>query len=253
MKPTASLRSLLLALLVAAGPAGADTVAVAVASNFSAAIQRLAPLFQRATGHTLQPSFGATGKFYAQIRNGAPYELLLAADDETPRRLVAEGLAAPGRRFTYAVGRLALWSPVPGFVDAQGEVLRRGEFARLAIANPKLAPYGVAAEAAMKNLGVYDAIAPKLVQGENIAQAFQFVQTGNAQLGFVALAQVMARQEGERGSWWVVPATLHAPIRQDAVLLETAEHKPAARAFLEFLQGPEARRVIESLGYATAP
>jgi molybdate transport system substrate-binding protein len=253
MKPTTSCSSLLLLGLLAATPASADPVTVAVAANFSEAVKRMAPRFQRATGHKLIPSFGATGKFYAQIRNSAPFEVLLAADEETPRRLAAEGYAVPDSRFTYAVGWLALWSPTPGFVDSRGAVLRQGTFARLAIANPKLAPYGAAAETAMKKLGVHDAIAPKLVQGENIAQTFQFVQTGNAQLGFVALAQVMALKEGERGSWWIVPASLHAPIRQDAVLLKAGESKPAARAWLDFLKGAEARHIIESLGYATTP
>jgi molybdate transport system substrate-binding protein len=253
MKPAAARIFLPFLCLLAASPAGADEVIVAAAANFSEAIQRLAPMFHQATGHTLQPSFGATGKFYAQIRHGAPFEVLLAADEETPRRLAAEGLALPGSRLTYAVGRLTLWSPTPGFVDAEGEVLKRGTFARLAIANPKLAPYGAAAEAAMKKLGVYDTIEPKLVQGENIAQTFQFVQTGNATLGFVALAQVMALKESERGSWWTVPAGLHAPIRQDAVLLKAGDRKPAAHALLDFLRSPEARRIIESLGYTTPP
>jgi molybdate transport system substrate-binding protein len=253
MKPAASRFSLFLLCLVVAVPAGADEVSVAVAANFGGALQRLAPLFHRATGHTLQPSLGATGKFYAQIRNGAPFEVLLAADEDTPRRLAAEGLAVADSRFAYAMGRLALWSPTPGFVDIKGAVLRQGRFARLAVANPKLAPYGAAAEATMKKLGVYDAIAPKLVQGQNIAQAFQFVQSGNAQLGFVALAQVMALEESERGSRWTVPSDLHPAIRQDAVLLKAGAGKPAARAFLEFLKGREAQRVIASLGYATAP
>lgn len=253
MKPAATRFSLFLLCLLAAVPAGADEVSAAVAANFGGAIQRLAPLFHRATGHTLKPSLGATGKFYAQIRNGAPFEVLLAADEDTPRRLAAESLALADSRFAYAVGRLALWSPTPGVVDAKGEVLKKGDYERIAIANPKLAPYGAAAVAAMKKLGVYDAVVPKLVQGENIAQTFQFVQTGNAQLGFVALAQVLALEERKRGSWWTLPAHLHAPIRQDAVLLKAGAGNPAARAFLEFLRGREARRVIESLGYATAP
>ncbi len=242
---------LLLAGLLTLHPASADEVTVAVAANFSEVVKRLSPSFRLATGHTLKPSFGATGKFYAQIHHGAPYHVLLAADEETPRRLAAEGFAAPGTRFTYAVGRLALWSPRRGFVDTQGDVLRHGRFARLAMANPKLAPYGAAAETAMKKLGVHPALVPKLVQGENIAQTFQFVQSGNAQLGFVALAQVMALKDSERGSWWILPARLHAPIRQDAVILKAGLNKPAAHAFLKFLKSPEARRIIESLGYAT--
>lgn len=253
MKFFSSRLFLLLTGLFAAAPLSADQVTAAVAANFSEAIQRLAPLFHKTTGHTLAPSLGATGKFYTQIKNGAPFEVLLAADEETPRRLVTEGLAVADSRFTYAVGRLVLWSPKPGFVDAEGNVLKRADFARLAIANPKLAPYGAAAETAMKKLGVYDTVAPKLVQGENISQTFQFVQSGNAQLGFVALAQVLALEEGERGSWWTPPAGLHASIRQDVVLLKAGEGKPAARAFLKFLRSPEARHVIETLGYATMP
>ncbi len=245
--------ALLLSGLIAAAPARADDVSVAVAANFTEAVKRIAPLFEKATGHRVQASFGATGTLYAQIRNGAPFEVLLSADDGTPAKLAAEGYGVPTSRFTYAVGRLVLWSATPGYVDARGEVLKKNDFARLAIANPKLAPYGSAAVAAMKKMGVYDAVAPKLVQGDNIAQTFQFVSTGNAQLGFVALAQVLALPENARGSYWVIPGKLHEPIRQDAVLLKPGANKPAARAFLEFLKSEQARKVIESLGYGIKP
>ena len=230
--------------------AGADQVTVAVASNFTAAMQRLARDFEQASSHRVVASFGATGKLYAQIKNGAPFDALLAADDQTPARLERENSGIAGTRFTYAIGRLALWSPKPDVVDDQGEVLTRGTFARLAIANPKTAPYGAAAEQAMRKLGVRQVLAPKLVYGENIAQTFQFVYTGNAQLGFVALAQVRALPAAKAGSHWIVPDTLHDPLRQDAILLTD---KPAARAFLDYLRSPRARAIIGELGYLAPP
>jgi molybdate transport system substrate-binding protein len=194
-------------------------------------------------------SFGATGAFYAQIRNGAPFQVFLAADAKTPERLEQEGLAVAGTRFTYATGQLALWSAAPGRVDAQGEVLRGASFERLAIANPKLAPYGAAAMQTLDKLGLLPALQGKLVQGENIAQTFQFVASGNAALGFVALSQVRAREPGARGSAWLVPAELHEPIRQDAVLLAAGRENAAATALLLFLRGESARAVIREFGY----
>lgn len=226
--------------------ADAEQVTVAVASNFTSAMQRLAPDFERATSHRVVASFGATGKLYAQIVNGAPFEALLAADDETPARLEAEHRGIAGTRFTYAIGRLALWSPTPDAVDDQGAVLRSGTFTRLAIANPKTAPYGAAAEQVLRKLGVRNQLAEKLVHGENITQAFQFVHTGNAQLGFVALAQVRALPPAQAGSSWVVPDNLHDPLRQDAIQLTNT---PAARAFMEYLRSPRARAIISELGY----
>ena len=184
-----SLTGLFLALM--AHGACAAEVQVAVAANFTAPMQKIAAAFEQDTGHRAKLAFGATGKFYAQIRNGAPFEVLLAADDETPAKLEREGAALAGSRFTYAIGRLALWSARPGYVDDQGEVLKRGAFKHLAIANPKLAPYGAAAVETLDRLGLLAALQPKFVQGENIAQTFQFVSTGNAELGFVALSQVM--------------------------------------------------------------
>lgn len=228
----------------------AGEATVAVAANFTAPMAHLAPEFEQATGHRLVLTHGAAGKFYAQIRNGAPFDVLLSSDDETPARLEKEGLAPPQTRFTYAIGRLVLWSTQPGRVDAQGAVLRRGDFARLAIANPKVAPYGAAAVEVMERLGVRAALAPKIVQGDSITQAWQFVATGNAELGFVALSQVW--KDGRfvaAGSQWLVPATLHAPLRQDAVLLRRGQGNAAAEALLAYLRSDAARRIIRAYGY----
>ena len=240
---------LLLAAALQAGPARADRVQVAVASNFSAPMQRLAAEFEKDTGHKAELSLGATGKFYAQIRNGAPFEILLSADDETPARLAAETAAVPGSAFTYAIGRLVLWSAQPGFVDAQGAVLQQARFRHLALANPKTAPYGTAAIEALTKLGLLDALRPKFVQGENIAQTQQFVASGNAELGFVALSQVWRDGALAEGSAWVVPAALHAPLRQDAVLLLPGRGKPAALALLSYLRSDKARALIRGFGY----
>lgn len=241
------------AVLLTVLPVSAAEVIVAVAANFTEAINRLAPDFARRSGHRLITSFGATGKFYAQIKNGAPFDVLLAADSEHPQRLETEGLGVIGTRYTYATGRLALWSAKTGVVDKDGEILRRGEFAHLAMANPKTAPYGAAAVQALQRLGVEERIRPRLVQGENITQAFQFVSTGNALLGFVAWAQVRALPAAQAGSYWLVPAELHDPLRQDAILLQRAADLPAARAFLAYLRSPPARSIITELGYTTPP
>jgi len=229
--------------------AQAGTVQVAVAANFSAPMQKIAAAFEQDTGHKAVLSLGATGKFYAQIRHGAPFAVLLAADDETPARLIAEGLAVPGSAFTYAVGRLALWSSRPDLVDSRGEVLRTPPPGKLAVADPKLAPYGAAAMQAMARLEVLDKLRPQLVMGENIGQAFQFVKTGNAALGFVALSQIMENGRIASGSAWVVPVQLHEQIRQDAVLLKAGENNGAALALLQYLRGDTARQVIRAWGY----
>lgn len=222
---------------------------MAVAANFALPMQQLAGEFERASGHRVVLSSGATGKFYAQIRNGAPFDVLLSADDETPARLIAERLAIAGSQFTYATGRLVLWSAAPGRVDPQGEVLRRGDFRHLAMANPKTAPYGAAAVEVMKNLGVHDALKPRFVQGENIAQTHQFVSTGNAELGFVALSQVWLDGALSGGSAWIVPAGLHQPLRQDAVLLVRGQGNPAAEALLGWLRSEKSRALIRRFGY----
>lgn len=231
------------------GPAQAAEVSVAVASNFTAPAQKIAAAFAQDTGHKAVLAFGATGKFYAQIKNGAPFQVLLAADDETPARLEKEGLTQAGSRFTYAIGRLVLWSPQPALVDDKGEVLRSANFTHLAIANPKLAPYGLAAVETLGKLGLLTALQPRLVQGENIGQAYQFVATGNAELGFVALSQVMSDGRITQGSAWVIPAQWHTPIRQDAVVLATAKDNPAALAWVTFLKSDKARAIIRFFGY----
>ena len=239
--------SLALATLHAAQ---ADPVSVAVAANFTAPMQKIASAFEADTGHKAELSFGATGKFYAQITHGAPFQVLLSADDTTPARLERESKAVANSRFTYAIGTLVLWSAQPGTVDAKGDVLKSGDFKHLAIANPKLAPYGAAAMQAMDKLGATAVVQPRLVQGENIAQTFQFVSTGNAQLGFVALSQVMVDGKIRSGSAWQVPANLHDPIRQDAVLLNPGKDSAAAAALLTYLRSDKAKAIIQSYGYS---
>lgn len=234
-----------LGLLCATLNAQAAEVSVAVAANFTAAMQKIAPLFEQETGHKLSVAYGSTGRFYAQIKNGAPFQVLLAADDETPAKLEKDNLALPNSRFTYAVGRLVLWSKSPTLVDKQGDVLKTDKFDKLALADPRLAPYGLAAVETMQALGLLDKLKPRLVQGENIAQTFQFVSTQNAQLGFVALSQIPPQE----GSAWLVPSHLHTPIRQDAVLLNKGKNEPAAAALLQFLRGEKARAIIRSHGY----
>lgn len=231
-------------------PAQAAEVVVAVASNFIAPMKQIAQDFARDTGHTAQLSFGATGKFYAQIVNGGPFEVLLAADDTTPEKLVREGHAVAASRFTYCVGQLVLWSPRPGYVDSQGVVLGSADFRHIAVASPRLAPYGVAALQTLDKLGLKDALQPRMVTGENIAQAYQFVASGNAQLGFVALSQVMENGKLVAGSAWQVPASMHDPIRQDAVVLAKGQDNKAAAALMDYLRGEKARAVMKSYGYA---
>jgi molybdate transport system substrate-binding protein len=236
--------------LIAWGTAQADDVQVAVAANFTAPMQKIAAAFEKDTGHKAVLAFGATGKFYAQIVNGAPFEVLLAADDETPAKLETEHRTVPGTRFTYATGKLVLWSARDGFVDGQGQVLKTGNYAHLAIANPKTAPYGAAAVETLAKLNLYDRVQGKLVQGENIAQTYQFVSTGNAPLGFVALSQVYRDGRFTSGSGWIVPANLHSPIRQDAVILAKGGANPAARALADYLKSNKAKDIIRSYGYA---
>ena len=237
------------ATLLACTNAWADEVQVAVAANFTAPIQAIAKDFEKDTGHKLVASFGATGQFYAQINNGAPFEVFLAADDSTPAKLEQEKQTVEGSRFTYAIGTLALWSAKPGYVDAQGEVLQTNDYKHLSIANPKTAPYGLAATQVLAKLNLTEATKGKLVEGQNITQAFQFVSTGNAELGFVALSQIYKDGKVENGSAWIVPSSLHDPIRQDAVILNKGKDNPAAKAFIDYLKGPKATAVIKSYGY----
>jgi len=242
------------AVLALSGVAQAAEVNVAVAANFTAPMQKIAAAFAQDSGHTAVLSFGSTGKFYAQIRNGAPFQLLLAADAETPAKLEKEGLTAPGTRFTYAMGRLVLWSKQPALVDPKGEVLRRANGTeRLAVADPKLAPYGAAAMETLQRMGLLAAWQPRLVQGESIGQAYQFAASGNAALGFVALSQVMVDGKLGEGSAWIVPAELHAPLRQDAVVLAHAKDNAAASALLAYLKSDKARAIIRAYGYELAP
>ena len=235
--------------LVAGACARAGEVSVAVAANFSAPMHAIAAEFARDTGHSARAAFGSSGRFYAQIQNGAPFEVLLSADDEIPARLVQEGLADAASRFTYAVGRLVLWSARPQAVDVKGEILRSSRFEKLALANPKTAPYGRAAVETLTRLGLLARVEPKFVQGENIAQTFQFVSSGNAELGFVALSQVVRDGRIGAGSAWIVPADLHQPIRQDAVLLVRGGGNAAAQALLQYLQGEKAKQIIRAYGY----
>ena len=249
MKPVLRALALSVSLAGASFAAQADEVSVAVAANFTAPMQRIAADFEKATGHKAQLVFGSTGKFYAQIKSGAPFQVLLAADDETPARLVKEGDGVAGSQFTYAIGKLVLWSPKPGFVDDKGEVLKSGRFEHLSIANPKLAPYGLAALETLKALGLADALQPKLVTGESITQAQQFVVSGNAELGFIAFAQIHKDGRLIDGSYWPVPGKYHTPIRQDAVVLDKGKASAAAAALMGYLKSPAAVAVIRAYGY----
>lgn len=225
----------------------ADEVRVAVATNFAATLAALVERFEQMSEHTVLVSGGSTGSHYAQIRNGAPFDAFFSADTERPRLLEEQGVAVAGSRFRYAVGRLALWSPRPGFVDGDGRVLESGQFRFLAIANPMLAPYGAAAREALMARGAWTALQSKLVRGQDIGQTYSFVHTGNAELGFVAYAQIVKPSGGAiAGSYWLVPETLHRPIEQEAVLLRDV---PAAREFMSFVQGSAAREIIRRYGY----
>ncbi len=225
-------------------------VLVAVAANFAEVVERLKPGFEASTGHRLQATTGSTGKLYAQISAGAPFQVLLSADAATPARLEREGTAVAGSRFTYAVGRLALWSARPGVVAEDGRsTLQAGAFRHLAIANPDLAPYGVAARQVLQATGTWAALQPRLVMGQNIGQTHSMVATGAAELGFVALSAVQRPGVAPTGSHWTVPQALYSPLQQDAVLLRPGADQPAARAFLAYLRSPEAQRLIEAHGY----
>lgn len=249
MRTSASPIALLVALALALlGPsaAPAEEVRVAVATNFRTTMDALAAAFAARGEHTVAVSAGSTGSQYAQIVNGAPFDAFFAADAERPQLLERDGAGVAGSRFLYAVGRLALWSTRPGYVDDGGRVLEAGGYRHLAIANPELAPYGAAAREVLRVRGLWDKVQPRLVQGQDIGQAFSFVATGNAELGFVALAQLMRPGSPPEGSHWLVPESLHAPIEQHAILLRDS---PGARAFLEFVKGEEARAIIRSYGY----
>ncbi|WP_332848276.1 molybdate ABC transporter substrate-binding protein [Massilia sp. S19_KUP03_FR1] len=241
--------ALLLFAAAVSMPAFADEVSVAVAANFTAPMKVIAAQFEKDTGHKVLASYGATGKFYAQIRNGAPFDILLAADDATPAKLDQESATAPNTRFTYAIGKLVLWSAQAGVVDAKGDVLKTGKFDHLAVANPKLAPYGLAAVETLQKLNLLTTWQAKFVTGENIGQTYQFVASGAASLGFVAMSQVYEGNKLKSGSAWMVPSHLYSPIRQDAVVLSRGGNKPAVAAFVTFLKGDAAKAIIRSYGY----
>jgi molybdate transport system substrate-binding protein len=248
MKTPALIFSLL--ALALSARAWADDVSVAVAANFTAPMKLIAADFEKDSGHKAQLSFGTVGKFFAQMKNGAPFEVLISADQETPDKLVAEGLALANTRHTYAIGKLVLWSARAGYVDARGDVLRKGEFKHLALANPKLAVYGAAGQEAMRRLGVLDAVQPRIVLGENITQTYQFVVSGNAELGFVALSQIIGKDGAiDKGSAWMVPADLYPPLKQDAIVLTPGKGKAAALALVNYLKTEKARTIIRSFGY----
>jgi len=238
-----------LALLLLSTQSYADEILVAVASNFSETAKEISAQFEQKTGHKVQLSYGATAKFYTQISQGAPFDVFLAADSTTPARLESEQKAVKNSRFVYAVGRLVLWSADTNYVDAEGKVLQRDQYAHLAIANPALAPYGKAAMAVLQHLGITPN-PEKVVTGENIGQTYQFVHSGNAQLGFVALSQVYSKGKITKGSAWMIPETYYPAIVQEAILLNKAEKNQAAIEFLAFLKTPQVKKLIADDGYS---
>jgi molybdate transport system substrate-binding protein len=245
-------RSVLAAWLLLIAPATwAETVLVAVASDFTKPMTEIAEAFEKITDHSAKLSFGSSGKAFAQIQSGAPFEVFLSASEKYPLELEKSGYAVPGTHFVYAIGKLVLWSATPGYVDDRGEILKIGNFKHIALADPVHAPYGVVAEEVMNNLGVLNKLRPLFVMGENISQTFQFVSTGNAELGFVGLAQVIDINHGKigSGSGWIIPDNLHSPFRQMAVLLKTGAENPAALALVDFLKSPTALAIIEKYGF----
>lgn len=247
----AVVRLALVLALGAASEADAEEALVAVAANFAAPMKAIIAAFEGETGHAVKASYGSTGKLYAQIKNGAPFQALLGADQRRPILLEDEGIAVTDSRFTYAIGALVLWSPDPDYVKDGPALLAAGGFNKLSVANPKLAPYGEASMQALETLGVKEALEPKLVMGENIAQTFQFVDTGNAEVGLVALSQVVQDGDIVKGSGWIVPGDLHEPIRQDAVILRKGKDNPAVTQLIAYLKGEAARAIIHDFGYAT--
>lgn len=248
-----SLRGSIAVIMVLCGlsssPVRAGEASVAVASDFAVPMERIAAIFQKESGYTVKVSTGASGKLYAQIKGGAPFDVFLSADEEMPKQLMQDGLAVSGSRFVYAIGRLVLWSLQDGLVDEKGAVLNRGNFNMLAIANPRFSPYGVAAKETLTKLTMWNSIQEKLAKGENVTQTYQLAATEKADLAFIALSQVMREGKVTAGSWWLVPAEMHKPIRQSAVLLSGAKDQAAAKAFLAFLRSEKARAVIRGFGY----
>lgn len=238
---------LLLAFISPLSSAG--QLSVAVAGNFYKPLQVISAQYQALTGDKILLSVGATGQLYAQLINGAPFEILLAADRASPSKLVEQGLAVKGSQFTYAKGKLLLWSSDPSLVDDAGEILRSPQIVHLAIANPKTAPYGAAAIDVLKNLGVYQQLKDKIVEGQSVGQSFQQISSGVVSLGIIALSQLVVDNKIASGSGWVIPTTLYQPIEQDAVLLIKGTTNPIAKDFLRYLQTPECKEIIRSFGY----
>jgi molybdate transport system substrate-binding protein len=236
-------------LAMVAQLAHAGEITAAVAANFTAPVQQIADLFQKETGNTVKLSFGSSGKFYSQIKEGAPFDVFLAADEKNPKLLEEEGLAVKDSRFVYALGKLVLWSAKPGFVDDKGAVLSKGSYNKIAYADPKLAPYGMAAQETLQKMNLWDKVQGKLVTGESITQTYQFAATGNADLAFIALSQITKDGKVSEGSWWMVPADMYTPIKQSAVQLSAAKDPAAAKAFLTFLKGEKALAIIRGFGY----
>ena len=249
MSRTVRTLSVVMLAAVAHASAFAAEAQVAVAANFAEPIKAIAAVLEKTTGHTLKVTLGATGKLYAQIKNGAPFDALLAANTQTPEKLETEGLGVTGSRFTYATGKLVLWSAKVGRVDDKGNVLKAADLGKVAYAAAKVAPYGAAAVETMEKLGLTAAITPKLVQGESIGQTFNFVYTGNADVGFVAMSQVLEGGKLKSGSMWVVPQNLYSPIKQDAVMLKKGQTNEAAKALFKLLQSPNIKDLVRSYGY----
>ena len=238
----------ILLLVISFSPYAATTL-VAVAANFSKPMSEIAIEFEKVTGHSAKLSLGSSGKFVSQIENGGPFDVLLSADETGPQKLTQEGYAVLNSQFTYALGKLVLWSATPGYVDDQGTVLSTGNFKHIAIADPKLAPYGAAAMEVLKNKGLQTKLQPIMVMGENIAQTYQFVSTANAELGFVALSQIIDNGKISKGSAWTIPNTYYSPIKQGAILLKLGANNPAALALLDYLKSAPALAIIEKYGY----
>ena len=241
-----------LALLLFGQASWSATVLVAVAANFSKPMTEIVSQFEKATGHSAKLSFGSSGKFVSQLENGGPFEVLLSADEKGPEKLEQAGLTVPNTRFVYALGKLVLWSATPNFVDDEGKILMTSNFKHLALADPKVAPYGAAAIDVLKKLKLFEKLQPLFVQGENIAQTYQFISTANAELGFLALSQVIENGKIAGGSSWIIPDNLHAPIRQGAVLMKKGAENPAARALIDYLKSIPALAIINKYGYDLA-
>jgi molybdate transport system substrate-binding protein len=239
--------SCMMMMLLGAGVAHAAEIKIAVSANFKPAMQEIQKAYEAKSHNTLSVNYGSTGKFYTEIKTGFPFEVFLAGDNEHPEKLEKDQLAVEGTRFTYAIGQLVLWSPKAGVVDDKGEVLK-GDFKKLAMPNPKLSTYGVAAEEVLKNLQLSEKVAARLVLAEHSLQAYQFVSSGAVEMGFVGLVELKA-QETIPGSYWMIPANLYSPLEQQAILLKKGQGNPAAQDFLEYLKSKESRAVIEKFGY----